>query len=517
MRVFMKSLQASMILAILTPVAQANAADGYRPEAKFVYPERNQQFGRRLALDGDTVAVSGFGLDLFAYRYDPDLARWVEEAEMLVTDEGWFGSIAIEGDTIIVGSPEVGVNDDGATFIFERLLPGSSEWVETAKLEPKELDSHDNFGDSVAISGNTLAVGASGDDDSKANAGAVYIYERDPGAPSVWLETDKLTLDNAWFGLEVGDAIAIDGDTLVVGNSGDRQLGDRAGAIYIFERNDVSGWQEQHKLTASDGLPVDLLGDAVAIEGNVIVAGAVGVDDFGSISGAAYVFERNPQNGTWHEVSKLTPREGNLADQFGVSVSISGDRVAVGAWTEDAGSTDTGAVYVFEREEGIGPLPEWTQVARLVAPDRDEDDAFGYAVAIDDDVVIGGAILDDHGADNSGSFYAFRTAPIDPILEVEGSCPGSITLTAHGLTPGHEIELWAGASFDHTVLTTGPCTGAELGLSSPSLVLTNDADRLGELEATRTLGSAQCGKSLQLLDISTCTVTDPVDVPLASD
>ncbi len=149
-----------------------------------------------------------------------------------------------------------------------------------------------------------------------------------------------------------GISVSISGDVAVVGAYLDDDNGGNSGSAYIFRFNGVS-WVQEAKLTASDGAVSVLFGVSVSISGDVAVVGALGDDDNGDFSGSAYVFVKDP--GGWvdmTETAKLTASDGAAFDQFGISVSISGDVVVVGANGGDGIVADSGAAYVFVKPPG---------------------------------------------------------------------------------------------------------------------------------------------------------------------
>src|SRR5262249_49603976 len=144
------------------------------------------------------------------------------------------------------------------------------------------------------------------------------------------------------------------------------------GVAYIFVRSGTT-WSQQQKLTASDGMPFDYFGSSAAISGDMVVIGATNAN-LGQ--GAAYVFTRSGT--TWIQQQILTASDGAAFDQFGLSVAISGDTLAIGApnadieWNEEQGAT-----YIFARSGAI-----WTQQQKLTASDGMYGDYFGTSAAI---------------------------------------------------------------------------------------------------------------------------------------
>ena len=164
------------------------------------------------------------------------------------------------------------------------------------------------------------------------------------------------------------------GDTAVVGARLDDDNGDNAGSVFVFVRSGTT-WTLQQKLTASDGQPGDEFGISVSLDGDNLLIGASDDDDNGSDSGSAYVFVRNGT--TWTQQQKLTASDGAFDDFFGFSVSVSGDTALVGAWQDDDNGSNSGSAYVFLR---IGTT--WSQQQKLTDSDGPDEDRFGYAVSI---------------------------------------------------------------------------------------------------------------------------------------
>ena len=211
-------------------------------------------------------------------------------------------------------------------------------------------------------------------------------------------ELGQLFGSDTALGDHFGEAVAIDGDFLVIGAHADDDMGSFSGSAYVFARQGLE-WIEQAKLAADEGALFDAFGLAVTISGDYVAVGALADDDDGGGSGAVYVFAGNGE--TWVQQAKLTASDPSAGDAFGVSVSLDSDLLVVGAHRVDDAGEDSGAAYVFRR---IGST--WTQEAKLIAADADESDFFGEAVAISGDTVIVGAARDD-AAKNAGAAYVF--------------------------------------------------------------------------------------------------------------
>ena len=275
-----------------------------------------------------------------------------------------FGvSVAVAGDTAVVGAYlEDGASNSGAAYVFERNAGGVGNWGETAVLRASNAGASDQFGRSVAVSDDTVVVGAyteDGAEDGLSNSGAAYVFERNQGGAGNWGETAVLRASNAGADDLFGISVAVSGDTAIVGANQEDGAGDglsNSGAAYVFERNKggVGNWGETAVLRASNAGANDWFGYSVAVAGDTAVVGARQEDGAGdglSDSGAAYVFERDAGGvGNWGETAVLRASNAGAFDEFGFSVAVSGDTAVVGAWYEDGagdGLTDSGAAYLF--------------------------------------------------------------------------------------------------------------------------------------------------------------------------
>jgi hypothetical protein len=310
-------------------------------------------------------------------------------------DNDHFGSsVAISGDTLVVGSPQD--NDGGSVYVFKR---SGSIWTQEQKISPSE--NTDKFGSDVAISGDTLVIGSPNEN---WNYGIVHVFVR---SGSTWTPKTTIGCD---YCANFGTSVSISGETLVVGEPYDDYDWDikGSGSVYVYKRTLDGDWTQEVQLQADDvdypsahelnfdGNTNDWFGWSVSISGDTFVVGAPGDDDKGDDSGSAYVFYRS--EGVWLTQAKLTADDGAARVQFGTSVSISGDTVVVGS--PFAGS---GSAYVFERSGN-----NWTKFATLVAGDGADNDQFGKSVSILGDTIVVGSPGDDDDGDNSGSAYIFQ-------------------------------------------------------------------------------------------------------------
>ncbi|HEY1538600.1 MAG TPA: hypothetical protein VGF63_04315 [Solirubrobacteraceae bacterium] len=301
-------------------------------------------------------------------------------------------NVDVDGDTAVVGAPQT--DGKGAVYVFTR---SGDSWTQTAKLTTSDLATGDDFGQSVAIDGDTIVAGAPGaNNGSDDRVGAVYTFASTGAANRQ--ETAKLTVSDGAAFDNLGFTVAIDGDGIVAGAVGVTVDGQQAaGALYTFTRSGAAARTETGKLVASVNATSDQLGRSLAIDGDTIVAGAdIGV---GGDHGKVYTFARTGASPRT-ETAVLTASDGG-ADELGESVAIDGDTIVAGApTTASGGLSNRGALYTFTRTGAAAR----TETARLTASDAAKDDSLGDSVAIDGDTIYGGASFNDVGR---GAIYTF--------------------------------------------------------------------------------------------------------------
>ena len=336
-----------------------------------------------------------------AYIFRQNESGWIKDAKLLASDGeqyDYFGcSVDISDSVAIIGA--YGDDDNrsksGSAYIYRYT---GSVWVKEAKLIASDGDVNDYFGLTVAVSGNYVVIGANEDDDMGSNAGAAYIfaYDTDTGKwnqQAKLLSSDGESLDN------FGCSVDIAGDYVIIGSDQDDDYGDKSGAAYIFKR-DGTTWNQQIKITPTDGDEYDHFGDDVAISDGYAVVGAYADDVNGSNSGSAYVFEL--KNGNWKQMIKMTPSTGTQGDFFGTDVSISGDTILIGAYGDDDNNSKAGAAYLFQRVQD-----QWKEMKKVVASDGDISDYFGFSVSISEQQAVIGAYNDEASGTASGSIYIY--------------------------------------------------------------------------------------------------------------
>jgi hypothetical protein len=456
-------------------------------------------FGSSVAVFGDTVAVgtifeasSAIGINGneadnsaresgAVYVFARSGTTWTQQAYIKASNTGMsdeFGfSVALSDDTLAVGAPfeasnSIGINvgnqadnsafGAGAVYVFVR---GGTRWTQQAYVKASNTEPPlpgeivgDAFGSSVSLSGDTLAVGAPGEDSDASGvnrdqtnnnapgSGAVYVFVRNG---QTWTQQAYIKASNTSTGDNFG-AVSLSDDTLAVGAPGESSKatgvnGDQAdksalnsGAVYVFVRNDTT-WSQQAYVKASNTRALSEFGSPIALSGDTLAVAAIGessnatgidgnqVDTSATSAGAAYVFAR--RNLGWAQQAYIKASNTAKFDNFGSSLSLSGDTLAVGAPNENGSATGingvqddnnafngAGAVYVFNRD-GMG----WSQRLYVKASSA-VSGGFGRSAAISGDTLVVGAPHEpsgstginpangqaDHSVTDAGAIYIFR-------------------------------------------------------------------------------------------------------------
>jgi hypothetical protein len=211
----------------------------------------------------------------------------------------------------------------------------------------------------------------------------------------------KVTASDGAAGDVFGYIVSINGDYALVGARDDDDNGTDSGSVYVFQWTG-SSWTEVAKLTADDAAAGDNFGSTVSLSGDYALVGANNNDDNGDNSGSAYIFHRVDE--TWNQTAKLISGDAVADDRFGQWVSLSNDFALIGARNDDENGNNSGSAYIFQRS-GV----DWNQVAKLTPDDGSDGDAFSsWAVSIDGDYALIGAPFDDDSGDNAGSAYVFQ-------------------------------------------------------------------------------------------------------------
>ncbi len=316
-----------------------------------------------------------------------------------VPDDSFGVSCALSDTTAVVGAYEGDGNfaDSGAAYLFD-----TATGAELAKLTASDGEFNDYFGQSVAISGDKVLVGASLDDDNGFSSGSAYLFDATTGA-----QLAKLTASDGAGGDWFGWSVDISGTTAIIGAPHDNNTFTNCGSAYLF---DITTGAEIGKLSASDRAPEDKFGISVAISGNIAIIGAFGDDDNGNSSGSAYLFDIT----TGAEIAKLLSSDGAAGDNFGRVVAISGTTALVGVYDDDDNGPESGSAYLFDTTTGL-------EIAKLLASDGESVDRFGFSVAISGTTAIVGAYRDGDNGSQSGAVYLFDTTTGAELVKITAS------------------------------------------------------------------------------------------------
>lgn len=317
-----------------------------------------------------------------------------EDAKLTPSDGGRPQAVALHGNLIAVGVPVSGAR--GAVYVFENV---GGIWTEQIKLVETSVFLFDNYGAAVALENDLLVVGAPFYEPTSSGAGSAFVYRNGPGG---WALEQQLISSGSMLDDQFGKSVSISGDRIAV-SANQENLGE--GAVYVFLYDGLN-WVEEARITSSDLSVGDSFGRSVSLDGGLLGVGASNDDDACPLdpacgSGSAYVFRREGIN--WIEEAKLTASDAAERDLFGTSISLSSGSIVVGAGGNDDAGTNSGSAYVFRRYG-----TKWVQEAKLVASDAESLDTFGFSVFLDGDSAISGACCKDGIASDTGSAYLYQ-------------------------------------------------------------------------------------------------------------
>lgn len=499
-------------------------------------------FGFAVAIDGDTAVVGAYGEDSAttevngdaddnsaidagaAYVFVRNGGGWEPQAYLKASNaeagDNFGYSVGVSGDTIVVGahledgSATVinGVDDNsatnaGAAYVFVR---NGNNWMQDAYLKASNAGGVDEFGYSVAVSGNTIVVGArfessnatginGVDNNSALFSGAAYVFAHSGAA---WQQQAYLKASNTGGSDYFGSAVAISGDTVVIGailedsnavgvngNDADNSM-NNSGAAYVFERSDAE-WSQQAYLKSQSPGSSESFGSAVAVSAGTVVVGVPGEDGAGvgvgndvvnnsaPNAGAAYVFLRSDSAG-WQHTAYLKATNTGSFDEFGTSVAVSGDVIVVGAPFEDGNSvgidrdsnelaTDAGAAYLFYKTDDLitsGPY--------VKASNTDPQDSFGSAVAISAGTFLVGAYNEESNAIGVNKNENENSAPDSGAAYILSGASSGFTIggSLDGLLLGNSVTLQNNDGDDLVISANGGFTFPTALLDAESYAVT---------------------------------------------
>lgn len=438
---------ATALLTVAVP-APANTVQGWTQQARLQAsdPQEDAAFGESTMLDGDTLVVAAPGDTVDG----TDRAGSVNVFE--ATAEGWnrtarltaddpqsgaaFGeALALDGDRLVVTAREENTDDGfdaGAAYVFEQ---GADGWTSTARLTGDGLEDFAHFGIDVALDGDRILVGAYRDDTTNGDdAGSAYVFEH---SNDQWNQTATLSPEKLSAGDRFGSAVALEGETALVGARADDDAASFAGSAFGFDHQD-GAWKLSDQLTADDAEGGEAFGHALDLDGDTAIVGAWQDDP-----GSAYVFDTTGDD--WTQTARLTAENPSTGDGFGFDLDLDGQRAVIGARSANTpAGNDSGAAYVFEAAEG-----EWRQQANLTPDSAAAFDNFGNAVAHDAHRIAIGAPDEAVGDQKAaGSAYVFSmvdsdgdgltdererdmgTDPLDPDTDGDGLTDGTEVLEA---------------------------------------------------------------------------------------
>lgn len=386
----------------------------------------NEQFGSAVAISGATAIIgateddSGRGA---AYIFTRVGGIWIQKAKLTASDrapsDGFGECVAISGDTALVGAPHDQETpsdmNQGSAYIFVKPASGWTDMTETAKLRSSDGAMNDMFGDAVALSGDTALIGAPQHQGAHLYQGVAYIFNKPAGG---WVTTNtfaaKLFASDGAQSDIFGKAVALTGDTALIGAPGDDVTYNDQGSAYIFVRP-AGGWISSNafakKLTGTYQMTNDHFGSSVALSGDTAIVSAPQADVIVFVValadiGMAYAYTR-PAGGwtaTVASPAELIPNDIQAGDQYGTSVAVYGDIALVGA----ADKADGCAAYAFVRPKGGSWDDIHGESQKIFASDRIVvDDRFGAAVAVSADTALVGNNIDYATYDYQGSAYFY--------------------------------------------------------------------------------------------------------------
>ncbi|MGI9309757.1 MAG: hypothetical protein ACR2P6_10880 [Gammaproteobacteria bacterium] len=418
------------------------------PDPELMFWKNQDSFGLTVAIDGDIAVISAnkdmqsddpnkpSGEDGAVYVYERIDGKWQRQVKLSGDTGRYFGKhVDISGNTIVVAqfdeADELRQVLDGTVYVFEKR---DGQWVESARLGGDETAG--GFAAAVAISGDTIVVGAQHDDDNGRDTGAVYVFVRENGG---WRRQAKLypaDPDTEFTGHHFGFMVEIEGDTLAVSAPNDKEQDFHAGAVYVFSRDAKGNWFETAKLLAPDGGEYDSLGAAnIVISGDTIAAATSRHDHQGEHSGAVYIYRHI--NCEWILEKELLPLQDDRPDfpdwvpdgaadflsflptdraagyQFG-PVDVQGDWLIVGAFTADFSLPDSGVVYLYKRSG-----TEWIRLATITPLDSSPLQRFGIAVGLSGATAI---ISERHNDFGAARFISLQEVDIATVAASSQQC-----------------------------------------------------------------------------------------------
>ena len=492
----------AMLLAGSLSLPALLAAD-FGDETKIVGSVPFGRLGAAVAIDGDTAVIGAPEEECPAGFTCGAVHVWVNDGA------GWSLEASLApsdqamfqrfGTAVDISGDVIAVGSvNGDAYVFERT---GTIWSETAILTATGQTSA--YGGAVAVDADTILVGDVASSIVQPSAGAAFVFGR---SGSTWVEVAALGASDGSFAQGFGGALDLDGSRALVGASSDGHAGSSSGAAYVFN-GAGSVWTESAKLTASDAGANHHFGCSVALDGGRALVGTACIITF-SPPEAAYMFV-DTGGDIWVEEQRLTSSDGAVFDSFGGTVALDGDTALIGA----RGHALVGAGYIFERSGG-----SWNESQKLMASDGVLDDLYTTSAALNGQFALVGAPGDQcsTGEGSCGAVYIYEGSP--PALQLTtfgvGVCPGLLIAGVAGATPGNPVVfLVADQAGVFEIQPPATCAGTVFDLESPSLLTIRAANGQGNVLLFRPIGFAACGKLLQVGDGASCKVSNVVTLP----
>jgi hypothetical protein len=436
---------ARRVLSFLPCVWLAGLAHGQVGEV-LLKPGSGGDFGASIALHGTRLVIGDPGVRT-VHVYDIVANHWFLHSQLRPrssTATSDFGrALALSPERLVIGAPLEGAPTNGGRVYI--LRPNGSDWQLEQKLQPADLNVGDQFGASVAVSGDWIVAGAPFDDDFGGNSGSARVYRR---VGTSWSLAQELHASDAFGGDFYGNAVAIDGTRIVVGARSKTDHGAAAGGAYVYEY-DGSAWQQTAKLSAAAPQPLDFFGWSLALHGKRVLVGAPGDDQAGLGTGAAYVFDLQQQG--WTQSAKLMTAQAGAGASFGASVALDSDQACIGAYSAKLHGQLSGSAYLYGRVDG-----QWKLLGEVLPRKPEAFDLYGGAVAIHGDHAVVGASGDGITGSALVSFVGQAGKPLQ-------AWPPTLSLSEGGT---QVLGINVGTEgLEHPYVVFGSVTGTSPGLS----------------------------------------------------
>lgn len=490
-------------------------------------PHLNQAFGYSVAVNGGT-AVVGAPEDALrvgsAYVYNQVGSNWIQ-LQKLVPNQAHTNdlvgiSVAIENDLLAVGAPGFnpgytnGPGVAGAVYVFQRGTNGF--WAQQARLNAPDPQPNDHFGVSIAMSGQSIVIGASFHNDFGAtNNGSIYVFDF---TAIGWQLAAKITPRDLTNNSHFGQAVALDGSTLIAGaansllSTGPIFTVTSRGAAYVYLREETNEfyrpWVFQQKLVPTNAAVGDQFGFSVALSRDTALVGA----PFSSVGGSIYAFVRN--NETWTEQTQLVSSNVAAGDNFGFSLSMLGNRAVIGAPGVTSNNVPRlGAAYIFEQED-----TNWFEQQELLPLQKATDFQFGFSTAVGAQAMLVGASSAPIGG-GTGAAYAFSSSQSILTILSATATPSQLFVEDHLLVPVTISVRTTGTNVSSRIISVTsnqPAAGRGANGDAPDWVITGDLTLLLRAEGD---DNVNIDRIYEIVVESTdnfgnfATITVPVIVP----